>query len=131
MSKWNNTSNQTLTKTIYEHPEKDHLPTDRTRNCHVIWQPPQTILPPLREKLERMEMNDLPPTPRTDSIISAINMDEAYQDLCRTLERELYSMTQAYKAAYKDAEDARLAHKIIAASYKKLTHRKINEPCQN
>jgi len=76
-------------------------------------------------------MNDLPPTPRTDSIISAINMDEAYQDLCRTLERELYSMTQAYKAAYKDAEDARLAHKIIAASYKKLTHKKTNEPCQS
>jgi hypothetical protein len=28
-------------------------------------------------------------TPRTDAIISAIDMDAAFQDLCRQLEREL------------------------------------------
>jgi len=33
------------------------------------------------------------PTPRTDSIISAIDMDAAFQDLCRQLERELTEKT--------------------------------------
>jgi len=32
---------------------------------------------------------DTTPTPRTDSIISAIDMDAAFQDLCRQLEREI------------------------------------------
>ena len=31
---------------------------------------------------------DTTPTPRTDSIISAIDMDQAFQDLCRQLEIE-------------------------------------------
>ena len=36
---------------------------------------------------------DTTPTPRTDSIISAIDMDAAFQDLCRQLERELTEET--------------------------------------
>jgi len=36
---------------------------------------------------------DTTPTPRTDSIISAIDMDAAFQDLCRQLERELAEKT--------------------------------------
>jgi hypothetical protein len=36
---------------------------------------------------------DITPTPRTDSIISAIDMDAAFQDLCRQLERELSEKT--------------------------------------
>jgi len=31
---------------------------------------------------------DTSPTPRTDAIISAIDMDQAFQDLCRQLEIE-------------------------------------------
>jgi hypothetical protein len=33
-------------------------------------------------------------TPRTDSIISSIDMDAAFQDLCRELERELNSTNE-------------------------------------
>lgn len=36
---------------------------------------------------------DTTATPRTDSIISAIDMDAAFQDLCRQLERELAEKT--------------------------------------
>jgi len=36
---------------------------------------------------------DTTPTPRTDAIISEIDMDQAFQDLCRQLERELAEKT--------------------------------------
>jgi len=41
-------------------------------------------------------------TPRTDAIISAIDMDQAFQDLCRQLERELsHSLANQVKAQEK------------------------------
>jgi hypothetical protein len=46
-------------------------------------------------------------TPRTDAIISAIDMDAAFQDLCRQLERELTAsqaeverLTEALKSCW-------------------------------
>jgi hypothetical protein len=57
-----------------------------------------------------MKTND---TPRTDAIISAIDMDAAFQDLCRDLERELTKMT-------KERNDALQAYIVLDASYKML-----------